>query len=269
MSGDVDRVTGECALILGVSSGFGAAAAEELARRGMNIFGVHLDRKSTLPNARRIQADIEAEGQTALFWNRNAAAEETRREVVAEIAARRKHAAQPRLRVVLHSLAFGALRPYLGPAQERITRAQMEMTLDVMAHSLVYWTQDLFAADLLGPGSRVLALTSEGSKRTWPGYGAVSAAKAALEAHVRQLAFELGRQGITVNAIRAGVTDTPGARKIPTFTEMSARAQVKNPGGRLTTPADVAGMVALLAQAEAQWTTGTVIGVDGGEFNVG
>ena len=71
----------------------------------------------------------------------------------------------------------------------------MDMTLRVMAHSLVYWTQDLVRAELLGRGSRIYSMTSLGSQRAIPSYGAVSAAKAALEAHTRQLAVELASQG--------------------------------------------------------------------------
>ena len=89
------------------------------------------------------------------------------------------------------------------------------MTLDVMAHSLVYWTQDLFFAGLLAPGARIFAMTSAGDHIVWPAYGAVSAAKAALESHVRQLAVELAPHRVAVNALRAGVTDTPALRKIP------------------------------------------------------
>ena len=89
------------------------------------------------------------------------------------------------------------------------------MTLDVMANSLIYWAQDLAAAGLLRKGSRIYAMTSSGSTRVIRSYGAVSAAKAALEAHIRQLAFELAPLGVTANAIRAGVTDTPALRRIP------------------------------------------------------
>jgi enoyl-[acyl-carrier-protein] reductase (NADH) len=114
------------------------------------------------------------------------------------------------------------------------------MTADVMAHSLIYWVRDLFHAGLLGNGSRVFAMTSEGATRAVPTYGPVSAAKAALEAHVRQLALELIPHGITVNAIRAGVTDTPALRRIPGHEELRAAAEARNPGGRLTRPEDVA-----------------------------
>jgi enoyl-[acyl-carrier-protein] reductase (NADH) len=143
------------------------------------------------------------------------------------------------------------------------------MTLDVMASSLVYWAQDLCWRGLLGSGARVLAMTSAGSHRVTAGYGMVSAAKAALEAYVRQLAFELAPRGIAVNALRAGVTDTPAVRKIPGWETLIARAGSINPGGRTTTPEDVAAFVSLLMRPESRWVSGNVIGVDGGEDVMG
>jgi len=78
--------------------------------------------------------------------------------------------------VLMHSLAFGTLNPYTGTDSTRLlTPAQLEMTLNVMAHSLVYWVQDAMARRLLTHGSRVVAMTSAGASRVWPGYGAVSA----------------------------------------------------------------------------------------------
>jgi enoyl-[acyl-carrier-protein] reductase (NADH) len=166
----------------------------------------------------------------------------------------------------MHSLAFGSLTPFVGAEPARLaTPAQIEMTLNVMAHSLVYWVQDAVARNLLVRGSRVIAMTSAGSTRVWPGYGAVSAAKAALEAHVRQLAVELGPSGVTVNAIRAGVTDTPAFRKIPGSEFMADQVRSRNPSGRMTETSDVARVISMLASDDAQWITGTVIGVDGGE----
>jgi enoyl-[acyl-carrier-protein] reductase (NADH) len=170
------------------------------------------------------------------------------------------------VRVLLHSLAFGTLKPFLAETPEdSITKAQMDMTLDIMAHSLVYWVQSLVQRKLMGDGGRIYAMTSAGSTRIFPTYGAVSAAKAALESHIRQLAFELAPRGITINAIRAGVTDTPALRKIPGHEKMAEIAATRNPMGRMTTPADVAAAIAVLCQEGTSWITGTVIGVDGGE----
>jgi NAD(P)-dependent dehydrogenase (short-subunit alcohol dehydrogenase family) len=256
------------ALILGASSGFGAATARELATHGFHIAGVHLDRKSTLPNVDALVQDLQRTGRQALFFNVNAADPEKRAEVLTQLEAAVKPSGQ--VMVVMHSLAFGSLKPYIADDPKAVlSKDQMEMTLDVMANSLVYWTQELFVRKLIGPGSRIFSMTSSGGRRVWPNYGAVSAAKAALESHMRQLAMELAPHGITANTIRAGVTDTPALRKIPGSDEMVKFSILRNPHHRLTTPEDVAKAIAVLAAAESQWVTGNVIGVDGGEDIVG
>lgn len=256
------------ALVLGASSGFGEAVSIALAKAGRNVFGVHLDRRATLPNVERIAGEIEGAGGKAVFFNVNAADAEKRAEVLGAMKGALAENGGA-LDVVLHSLAFGTLKPFLGDEKERMTKAQMEMTLDVMAHSLVYWVQDLAAAELLGAGAHVFAMTSAGGHRIWPSYGAVSAAKAALESHCRQLAVELVPRGIAVNAIRAGVTDTPALRKIPGNVEMIERVLAVHPAGRLTTPQDVANVIVAMARPETAWMTGNVLGVDGSEDLLG
>ena len=139
------------------------------------------------------------------------------------------------------------------------------MTLDVMANSLIYWTQDVLDRGLMGRGGRIFAMTSAGSTKVMPSYGPVSAAKAALESHIRQLACELAPQGITANAIRAGVTDTPSLRRIPGSERLTEMATTRNPSGRMTTPDDVAACIAALCDPRTYWLTGNVLGVDGGE----
>jgi enoyl-[acyl-carrier protein] reductase III len=266
---------GDWALILGASSGFGEAAALELASLGMHIFGVHLDRKGTLPNVERIVTQIRSKGREAVFFNANAADPEKRQEIIQEIQTklsgdgRGKAGGTPMVRVLLHSLAFGTLKPFISKSPaDVVAKAQVDMTLDVMANSLVYWVQDVVARQLMGEGGRIFAMTSAGGARVWPTYGAVSAAKSALESHIRQLALELASLGITANAVMAGVTDTPALRKIPGSDEMIRIAQKKNPGGRLTTPQDVAQAIGLFSHPKAYWMTGNVICVDGGEFIV-
>ncbi len=256
------------ALILGASSGFGEATSLELARNGYGIIGVHLDRKSTLPHVERVIDEIRATGRRALFFNVNAADPERREEVL--FRATEEMGRSGTVAVLLHSLAFGNLRPYIaGTPQDEITAAQMDMTLTVMAHSLVYWTQELVRRGLTRQGGKIFAMTSAGGTRVLPNYGAVSAAKAALESHIRQLAMELASRGIAVNAIRAGVTDTPALRKIPGHEAIAETALKRNPSGRLTIPGDVARAIAALCRPGTEWITGNVIGVDGGEDVIG
>ena len=142
------------ALILGASSGFGAATSLALARAGLDVFGVHLDRKSTLPNVERVAAEIKSLGREARFFNVNAADEEKRAEVATEMErVLRERDQMGQVRVLLHSLAFGTLKLFVAdPIKEAVTKAQMDMTLDVMAHSLVYWAQELVGRGLMGRG---------------------------------------------------------------------------------------------------------------------
>ena len=263
----------ECwALVLGASSGFGAATARAWARAGFSIIGVHLDLRSSIAAADAVREDIEAMGVPVVFHNVNAADDQKRAAVVSAIgelfAERRSAGETPFIGAMLHSLAFGTTLHYVtdDPGRKELSRKQMEMTADVMAHSLLYWTRDLYHAGLLGRGSRVYAMSSEGAILAVPTYGAVSAAKAALEAHVRQLALELAHAGITVNAIRAGVTDTPALRRIPGWQQLVEAAMTRNPHGRLGRPEDVADALVALASPQTRWMTGNVIGIDGGEI---
>ncbi|MBI2061975.1 MAG: SDR family oxidoreductase [Nitrospirae bacterium] len=258
---------GKWALVLGASSGFGAACSVALAKGGFNIFGVHLDRKSTMDQVEKVIESVKSTGREVVFFNKNAADEEARNAVLDEM-----HKAlngEPGVAVLLHSLAFGTLRPYLAEkTADSVSKAQLEMTMDVMANSLVYWAQGLFNRRLLARGGRIFAMTSAGDERVWATYGPVSAAKAALEAHIRQLSVELAPHGVTANAIRAGVTDTPALRKIPGNDRMIEMARSKNPYRRLTTTEDVAGAIVNLCSEGCGWITGNVINVDGGEFIV-
>jgi len=254
------------ALILGASSGFGAAAARALAAHGMSVIGVHLDRAAGLADAERLRDEVAAHGVEALFFNVNAADPDRRRDVLDAVAGHFAERPGARVHFLLHSLAFGALKPLIAAGErDALTQAQVEMTMNVMANSLVYWTQEVVRRGMMPGGGRIAALTSSGARRVLPHYGAVSAAKAALESWCRQLAFELGPQGITVNALQAGVTDTPALRKIPGSERLIAHALERNPLGRLTAPEDVARVLVTLCSEEGGWINGETLRIDGGE----
>ena len=264
------------ALILGASSGMGEATGLALARSGYRIAGVHLDFRAALAHVEEVKARIAEAGSEALFINMNAADDEKRAAALATLKARfdesRAAGRHPYVRVVMHSLAFGSLVPFLtDDPKDAVDRKKMEMTQDVMANSLVYWVQDLYHGGFLEPGSKIYAMTSEGTSRVVPSYGVVSGAKAAMESHVRQLAMEFARRdtGIAVNSIRAGVTDTPALRKIPENQRMIDVTLARNPHGRMTTTQDVADAIVTLSETDSDWISGNIIGVDGGEFVTG
>jgi NAD(P)-dependent dehydrogenase (short-subunit alcohol dehydrogenase family) len=264
------------ALILGASSGMGEATARALAAAGYNICGIHLDFRAALQHVEELKADIAALGREVMYVNMNAADDDKRAAALADLGARfdaaRKAGREPYVRVVMHSLAFGSLVPFISDDPKgAVDRKKMEMTQDVMANSLVYWVQDLWRGGFLGQGSKIYAMTSEGSTRVVPSYGVVSSAKAALESHVRQLAMELARQGTgaTANCIRAGVTVTPALLKIPESQTMIDITMKRNPTGRMTTPQDVANAILALSGEGTDFINGDIISVDGGEFVTG
>ena len=264
------------AVILGASSGMGEATSKALAAAGYRIFGIHLDFRAGLAHVEEVKAAIEATGSEALYINMNAADDEKRAAALATLRARfdrsEAEGRHPYVRVVMHSLAFGSLVPFItDDPKAGVDRKKMEMTQDVMANSLVYWVQDLYRGGFLEQGSKIFSMTSEGSSRVVPSYGVVSSAKAALESHTRQLAMELARlgTGVTANTIRAGVTMTPALMKIPEHDLIIEATQRRNPNGRMTTTQDVADAILALSGEGTEFINGEVIGVDGGEFITG
>ncbi len=264
------------ALILGASSGMGEATALTLARDGYRIAGIHLDFRAAAAHVEEVKAAISAAGSEGLFINMNAADDTKRAAALDRLRERfdqsRADGKDPYVRVVMHSLAFGSLVPFLTEDPKAgVDRKKMEMTQDVMANSLVYWVQDLWRGGFLGHGSKIYAMTSEGSTRVVPSYGVVSSAKAALESHVRQLAMELARHGTgtTANSIRAGVTVTPALLRIPESQTMIDVTMKRNPTGRMTTTQDVANAILALSRDGTEFINGDIISVDGGEFVTG
>jgi len=250
------------ALILGASSGIGAACAKKLAKSGLNIYGIYLRKPSSVID--ELTDYITSQNVDVIFHKMNATNEDKRLEAINNL----KDLGQ--VKCFIHSIAFGTLKPMISKDKNAsLDVKNIDMTLSVMGNSLVYWTQDLYKNNLLSKGSQIFSMTSAGGRKQWKSYGAVSMAKAALESASRQLAIELAPDGIGVNAIQAGVTDTPALRKIPGNDKMIDFALQHNPSGRLTTPEDIAEYICLLSQANNSWLTGNVIRIDGGEDIIG
>lgn len=251
------------ALVLGGSSGLGLATAKKLARHGFNLIIVHRDRKSDLEQITSHFKEITSNGSVLKSFNVDAGNTEKRMATISEIKSVLK--AGERIDVMVHSIAKGNLKPMYGDGRNALNNKDFEVTLNAMALSLYDWTKDLVNEALLGDDARIVSFTSEGSTKAWPGYAAVSAAKATLEVLTRNIALEFAPLGIKANCIQAGATDTKAFRLIPGHKLIKEDALRRNPNKRLTTPEDVANAVYLLTTDEARWITGTVIKVDGGE----
>ncbi|WP_340199102.1 SDR family NAD(P)-dependent oxidoreductase [Ascidiimonas sp. W6] len=249
------------ALILGGSSGLGLATAKKLASHGYNLIIIHRDRKLDLEEINRSFNEIRKTGVTLISYNKDAVNLKVRENLLSLISAVLPKEAK--IKVLVHSIAKGSLKPM--NSKESLTNEDFQTSIQAMALSLYDWTKALHTNDLFDTDTRIISFTSEGSSKAWKHYGAVSIAKASLEALTRSIALEFASCGIKANCIQAGVTETKSFNLIPGYEEIKEFSLKKNPFGRLTTPQDVANAVYLLTTPEAKWINGTIIKVDGGE----
>ncbi|QLE02606.1 SDR family oxidoreductase [Galbibacter sp. BG1] len=250
------------ALILGGSSGLGLASAKKLAKDGYNIVVVHRDRRADLAQIEEAFKDIRSHNVVLKSFNVDATNSDKRKAVIDEIL---KLIELGKIKVLLNSIAKGNLKPMFSEDEKELDNQDFHLTLDAMAICVYDWTKALLKAELFASDTRVISFTSEGNVKAWSNYGAVSAAKAALEAIHRNMALEFASKGIKSNCIQAGVTETNSFKMIPGSETLKQNAIARNPNGRLTTPEDIANVVSLLCKEEAKWITGTVIKADGGE----
>lgn len=241
--------TGKRALITGGTRGIGAAVALALARGGARLV---LGYRSDDASARATATSISSEGLDApLLVAANLVHPDEARRLVSVAAD-----AGP-IDFLVHAAALGTFKPAL-----EVRANQWDLTLAVGTRAFLLLAQA--AAPFMPRGGRLVALSSLGSIRVLPGYGALGPSKAALEAVVRQLAVELGPAGILVNAVSAGLVDTPSVRLHPDFDALAARSAAASPLGRIGTPEDVARVVVFLLGSLSGWITGQTILADAG-----
>ncbi|MBE6440963.1 MAG: enoyl-ACP reductase [Desulfovibrio desulfuricans] len=170
------------------------------------------------------------------------------------------------LDILVHSIAF-ANREDLGGRFVDTSREGFRLALDVSAYSLTGICRAF--EPLLHEGSSILTMTYYGSTKVVPGYNIMGVAKAALECSVRFLAYDLGPQGIRVNAISAGPIKTLAASAVSSMKDITTLVERNAPLRRNVTTADVGGVAAFLASDLAHAVTGQVVYADSGFSQVG
>ena len=170
--------------------------------------------------------------------------------------------------ILVHAVAYAPADALDGDFVQATTRANFAVAHDVSSYSLTALTRA--AAPLMaGRAGAVLTLSYLGAVRSVPSYNVMGLAKASLEANVRFLAADLGKQNIRVNGISAGPIKTLAAAGIPGFRKMLGHVAQMAPLRRNVTTEDVGKAGAFLCSDMASGVTGEILYVDGGYSTVG
>lgn len=247
-------LSGQVALVTGGARGIGAAIVRKLATAGCDVAVLYYGSHAA---ADRLCEEVRGAGRHALAVQANVADADSVRGAVARVCD-----AVPRIDIAVSNAASGVLRPAAA-----LTVKHWRWCLETNALALNHLATAL--APHMPRGGRLIALSSLGAARALPDYAFIGASKAALEALVRSLAAELGGQGITVNAVRAGPVDTDALRAFPQREALLAEFTRRAPLARALEPADVAAAVYLLCLPEAAMITGQTLVIDAGYSIVG
>lgn len=168
-----------------------------------------------------------------------------------------------RLDALVHSIAYADIND-LGGEFVGVSRTGWQTAMDISAYSLVALTRAARPLLKAAGGGSVVTITFIGSRYVAPGYNVMGVAKAALEASVRYLAYDLGPEGTRVNAVSAGPVETPSSMVIEDFDHSRRVVTDASPLQRNVEAVDVARTVVYLASGLSSGVTGEVIHVDAG-----
>ena len=163
--------------------------------------------------------------------------------------------------ILIHSLAYASSEELEGHFID--TSCEGFLTaMKTSVYSLISLTK--FAQPLMKNGGSIVTLTYLGSQRVIPHYNVMGVCKAALEASVRYLAYDLGPQGVRVNAISAGPIKTLSALGIKSFKDMLSKNEETVPLKENITIEDVGNMATYLCSDTGKHVTGTTMYLDSG-----
>lgn len=241
---------GRNVLVTGGSGGLGTALVRGFAAHGANVAFTYLTEGKI---ADQLAADVASAGGRAVVIQANLAERGGLDQIESVVAAELGE-----LDVLVANAASGVFKPLM-----KATERDWNWVLGVNTLSIVLLIQR-FARALESRRGNVLAMSSLGALRAIPQYGLVGASKAALEAVVRQLAAELGPDGVRVNALAPGLMETRVVDVMGVAHGALAEAAARTPLGRLVTPEEVARVAVAVTSDLFAAVNGEVLTVDGG-----
>jgi enoyl-[acyl-carrier protein] reductase I len=257
----VGRFDGKRALVLGVANkrSIAWAIARRLAAEGAEL-AFTFQGERIEGNVRELASSVGSKLVTPC----DVRADEDIERVFKETA----DAWDGKLDLLVHSVAFAAAEDLEGRFTDT-PRDRFWLALDVSAYSLVAASRHAEPLMEAAGGGSILTMTYLGGERAVPHYNVMGVAKAALDASVRYLAWDLGKKNIRVNAVSAGPVRTLAARSIAGFPTMEAIVEERAPLHRPIDSDDVGAAAAFLLSDEADNITGTTLYVDSGYHAMG
>lgn len=246
-------LSGKVALVTGASRGIGRASAMMLARAGADIVVNYVTSQAA---ANEIAEQIAGLGRRVAVVKADVSEKEDVDEMIRFITEE-----FGQLNIIVSNAASGGFRQLMDASPVHFERT-MNINVRPLLH-LVQASQPLLTAGK--DRAKVVALSSHGSHMALPAYGLIGASKAALESLVRQLALELGPQGINFNVVLAGLVKTDATRHIPDAEKLFEIVQQRMlVGDRQLTTEEVAKAVLYLSSPMSDLVQGQVLTVDGG-----
>jgi enoyl-[acyl-carrier protein] reductase I len=212
-----------------------------------------------LESGRRRVAKLAAELESDLVFPCDVSKDEDISRAFDEVA----KALDGKLNVLVHSIAYARLED-LGGEFLKVSRDGWRVALETSAYSLVAMARAARPLMKAAGGGSVITLSFQGSLKVVPCYNVMGVAKAALESAVRYLAYDLGPDGIRVNALSPGPIPTASSLVIEQFEESTRRVEEQSPLLRSVTLQDVGAAAVFYAADTSGMITGSVLNVDGG-----
>lgn len=237
-------------LISGGSRGIGKAITLSQAKKGVCLFVNYLRDEEA---AFKVKKEAEKKGAHVFLIPGNVADPETVSSLFKTVREK-----TGRLDALIHSAALGVFKP-----THKLRVKDWDISLDVNVKALLLLTQSALPL-MQKQGGKIIAISSLGSHKFTPHYGAIGISKAALENLVRYLAVELAPHRIQVNAVSGGLIETDSLKMFPKSELMKKEYLRRTPAARLGQPEDIAKIVAFLLSHESDWILGQTLIADGG-----